>query len=162
MVLVIIIIISALCICFSIILYIIHPKSYNKISFKETLDLTDLPIVTFEQNGNKINFLLDTGANRSVINKAILPNYTYTELGANNTLSGLDGIKRVVDNINMNINYGDAVFEETFQVSDLSPVFDSIKQETGATLHGILGNAFFQKYKYVIDFNSLMFYSRKK
>ena len=76
----VIIIISALCICFSIILYIIHPKSYNKISFKETLDLTDLPIVTFEQNGNKINFLLDTGANRSVINKAILSNYTYTFL----------------------------------------------------------------------------------
>ena len=134
----------------------------NALSFKETLDLTDLPIVTFEQNGNKINFLLDTGANRSVINKTILSNYTYTELGANNTLSGLDGIKRVVDNINMNINYGDIIFEETFQVSDLSPIFDSIKQETGATLHGILGNAFFQKYKYVIDFNSLMFYSRKK
>ena len=41
-------------------------------SFREALDLVGLPIVTFYQGDKKLNFLLDTGANLSVINKAAL------------------------------------------------------------------------------------------
>ena len=43
-------------------------KEQTKISFKEGLDLTELPIVTFNQGDVKLHFLLDTGSNISFIN----------------------------------------------------------------------------------------------
>ena len=43
----------------------------KKISFKEALDLTELPIVTFIGKGRKLNFLIDTGANNRVTNLVI-------------------------------------------------------------------------------------------
>ena len=38
----------------------------KKISFKEALSLTELPVVTFIGKGKKLNFLIDTGANNSI------------------------------------------------------------------------------------------------
>ena len=41
-------------------------------SFKESMDLVELPIITFYNNGKKLNFLLDTGANNSIINLSLI------------------------------------------------------------------------------------------
>ena len=42
-------------------------------SFKEAMDLVELPVVTFYNGDKKLNFLLDTGSNISQINSSILP-----------------------------------------------------------------------------------------
>lgn len=141
-------------------------KYYDKISFKETLELTELPIVTFhhiDTQGNdiKLNFLLDTGANRSIINEGHLEKCDHRDLQAGNSLSGLDGIERMVCNTEIVLVYNKKLYKEVFQVSDMSTIFDRIKEETGATIHGILGNSFFNAYKYVIDFDTLVAYSKK-
>lgn len=135
------------------------PK-YDKISFKESLDLTDLPIVTFMHNNRKFNFLLDTGASRSILNARESKFCTYKNLEDANKLTGLDGIERTVGNILMEVSYKDNTYSEVFQVADMAVLCDDIKQETGVNVHGILGNAFFQKYKYVLDFNELVAYSK--
>ena len=59
--------------------YLIRKKV--EMSFGEALDLTGLPIVTFTQGEHKLNFLLDSGANKSVINSdhlKALPRHTPT------------------------------------------------------------------------------------
>ena len=61
----------------------------------------------------------------------------------------------------MPIVYKDKEYQEDFQVIDLSKAFGVIKSESGVNLHGILGNSFFQKYKYVINFDELIVYSLK-
>ena len=38
----------------------------------------------------------------------------------------------------------------------------TMKKEYGVTIHGLLGTGFFQKYKYVLDFNEMVAYSLKK
>lgn len=136
-------------------------KQYNKISFKETLALTDLPIVTFNNNNNKLHFVLDTGSNRSIINTRELENCKYTKLNGTNKIHGMDGISREVVNVKMSLMYNNNEFEDTFQVTDMSGAFDSWTQETGVTIHGILGNTFFTKYRYLIDFDELAFYTKK-
>lgn len=135
---------------------------YDKISFKEALDLTDLPIITFVNNGKRLNFLLDTGANKSIINSKELKHYTYTTTEVVTNLTGMDGISRQADNVNMIITYKNNDYVETFQATDMSPAFDKIKQATGVSIQGLLGNAFFQKYKYILDFNELVAYSKRK
>ena len=51
-----------------------HKKNdTTTISFKEAMDLVELPIITFYNCNTKLNFLLDTGSNNSHINKKMLP-----------------------------------------------------------------------------------------
>ena len=56
--------------------------------------------------------------------------------------------------------YNYITYNEKFQVVDMSYAFNSIKQSTGVNIHGILGNSFFEKYGYVIDFKELVAYGK--
>lgn len=140
-------------------IFIKKPK-YDKISFKESLDLTNVPIITFENNGRKLNFLLDTGSNRSLINARELETCDYRDDNSYNKLVGIDGIERTVFNVHLPLKYKTSEYKELFQVTDISNLCDDAKRETGVNLHGILGNTFFIKYKYIIDFEELVAYSK--
>ena len=68
----------------------IDPK-VGRISFRESMDLVELPIVTFMNNGKKLNFLLDTGASYSSINEAALEGLSYVETGETGFGMGIEG-----------------------------------------------------------------------
>lgn len=133
-------------------------KSKSKISFKESMDLTELPVVTFYNNDQKLNFLLDTGSNDSHINRSILPNLKHEMLHYQKNLIGVEGNLSECLFCNMAITYKDQKFEGDFSVTELDDAFNAIKQESGVQIHGILGSKFFQKYRYVLDFSSLIAY----
>jgi len=156
-----VLILEALILGVSVLIERRRSKQYNKISFKETLALTDLPIVTFINNNNRLHFVLDTGSNRSIINARELESCKYVKLEGTNKVHGMDGISREVMNVKMSLLYNDKMFEDIFQVTDMSGAFDSWTNETGVTIHGILGNTFFTKYRYLIDFDELAFYTKK-
>lgn len=139
--------------------YKVHTTSV--MSFKESMDLTELPIVTFYNNGNKLNFLLDTGANTSVINHSALSSVSYEKEKGTGTLFGMEGNKIEVCYVTIPLEYKERIYEDRFQVVDMSQSFNQIKLESGVTLHGVLGSLFFQKYQYVLDFKSLIAYSKK-
>lgn len=141
-------------------LYQINKKNKSKISFKESMDLTELPVITFINNNVKLNFLLDTGSNNSFINKSILNMLDYKELNGASNIIGFDGNKIKNSICKMKIEYKDYIFDTTFNIADLDAPFNVIKQEDGVQLHGILGSLFFQKYKYVLDFQSLIAYMK--
>lgn len=137
----------------------IDPK-VGRISFRESMDLVELPIVTFMNNGRKLNFLLDTGASYSSINEAALEGLSYVDTGETGFGIGIEGtVKEDRGYIRMDVGYRSQSYEDDFQVVDLSQAFGMIKQEYGINLHGILGNTFFQKYKYVLNFDELVAYS---
>ena len=141
-------------------LYQTNKKNKSKISFKESMDLTELPVITFVNNNVKLNFLLDTGSNNSFINKSILNMLDYKELNGASNIIGFEGNKIENSICEMKIGYKDYVFDTTFNIADLDASFNVIKQEDGVQLHGILGSLFFQKYKYVLDFQSLIAYMK--
>lgn len=136
-------------------------RNNNKMSFRETMDLVDLPIITFKHKDNKLNFLLDTGASSSVINKSALEFLDYKTIDKKNYVYGSEGNKFVEEFIEMTITYKDKEYTEEFIQSDLDKAFDNLKKDFGVNLVGILGNSFFQKYKYIIDFKELAAYSSK-
>lgn len=138
-----------------------HHKKRVNMSFREAMDLTDLPIVTFYNNGNKFNLLLDTGANLSVIDSNALDKLNYEELDTIGTVFGMEGNKTEVNHIKAYLEYKDKKYEETFQVVDMSASFNQIKEESGVNLSGILGSLFFKKYQYILDFDALIAYSKK-
>lgn len=135
-------------------------EKLDKMSFKEAMDLCNLPVVTFVNNGKKLNFILDTGAETSVINKSTLEALEYTKTNKTIELYGIEGNTQTVNIINISIDYKCKSYVEEFQVVNLTPIFDKIKSQHGVTLHGILSSAFFKKYKYTLDFNELIAYSK--
>lgn len=138
-----------------------YSKRYKSaISFRESLDLTGLPVITFNQGKNKFNFLLDTGATNSVINEAQLSNIKHDVIeGAQCEVYGIEGNTQTVPFVEIKFKR-DIDYIGNFQVVDLSTAFDAVKSETGVTIVGILGNDFFQNYKYVLDYNTMIAYSK--
>ena len=133
-------------------------KNASKISFRESMDLTELPVVTFYNGDKKLNFLLDTGSNVSHINSSVIHLLDHTKTDQKTDTIGMEGNKVSNDICKMTVYYRNQRFEEDFIISDLNDAFDIIKQEDGVQIHGILGSKFFEKYKYVLDFSELIAY----
>lgn len=137
-------------------------KDYKEISFKQGIELTDLPICTFYQGEQKINFLLDTGATDSIINKTALEqlNLQYEILQKKSIVFGMEGNKTEASFCKMAIRHVDKVLEDEFLICNMDAAFGHVKAESGVNLHGILGSKFFNKFKYILDFKELIAYSK--
>lgn len=136
-----------------------HNKK-SQMSFREAMDLVGLPIVTFYQGDKKLNFLLDTGSNLSVINEAALESIEHETLDRKGSLYGVDGIKRETSFASIGLVYKKNEYREEFQVTNMQAAIDEIKAESGVNMIGIIGNDFFRRYKYILDFDELIAYSK--
>lgn len=132
-------------------------------SLKESMDLVELPIITFYIGDKKLNFLLDTGSNLSHINSSVLNNIPFTPLNITSDIAGMEGNKQETGFCELSVKATDEgnEFTEMFAISDLDRSFGIVKEESGVQLHGILGSVFFKKYKYIIDFDNLKVYFKK-
>ena len=135
-------------------------KGRNWMSFKESLDLVGLPIVTFKQGDKKFNFLLDTGASESVINANNVKDFVITPLEGSGTSFGIDGERKNVNYVSVNLEYNNNTYPHEYQVLDMQDALDNIKNEHGVTMVGILGNNFLEQYKYVLDFADFIAYQK--
>ena len=136
-------------------------KKYESMSFKEAMDLAELPVVTFYNKDKKLNFLLDTGSDSSYINKSALLSLEYKEINGNMNIISGGGSTQSLGCCEMTVTYKNQKFVDKFYVSDLDKAFEVIKSETGVQIHGILGSKFFAKYKYILAFENLIAYSKR-
>lgn len=136
----------------------IHPDA---MSFQNSMDLAELPVVTFRQGDRKINFLLDTGSNNCVIDSNILKSIDHRMLDTETSIFGLEGNVQKTSVCTIKMTYKDREYEYPYVIQDMSAAFDSIKKETGVTVNGILGSRFFNEFKYVLDFDELIAYSKE-
>ena len=136
-------------------------KKESLMDFGTALDLTGVPVVTFKNNGNNYNFILDTGANYSIINSIILEKFIYTKSNSAHSLIGIEGNSKDVPCVNIHLNYRDYNFKEEFQVVNMNSAFKNIKENTEITIDGILGSEFLRKHGYILDFHNLIAYIKK-
>jgi hypothetical protein len=136
-------------------------KQDNIISFGQGFALTELPIISLYQGNKAFNFLLDTGSNDSIIDSNILAKMEHEMLDQESSLYGMEGNCQTVKRCNISLSYGDSDFPYEYLICDMKEAFGRIKKESGVTLHGIIGSKFFNEYKYVLDFESLVAYSKK-
>lgn len=135
-------------------------KKNSEISFREAMDLAELPVITFYNGDRKINFLLDTGSNISYLNKSIVSSLVVESTGEESNIIGIEGNKVNCKICKMIIRRKNQEFEEEFSIADLDKAFRIVKEESGVQMHGILGSRFFEKYKYVLDFKDYIAYVR--
>lgn len=136
----------------------IHPQA---MSFQNSMDLAELPVVTFHQGDKKINFLLDTGSNNCVIDSNILKSIDHKMLNVETNISGLEGNAQKAGVCTIKMSYKDKEYEYPYVIQDMSAAFNSIKKETGVTVNGMLGSKFFNEFKYILDFDELIAYSKE-
>ena len=134
-----------------------------KMSFKEALDLTELPVVTFYNGGKKVNFLLDTGSNASYFNirdVERLEKYERVNKVSTGIVTGSSVVEETHGYIRIPLEYKGSTYSDDFVLYDISDSFDNIKKESGVSIHGILGNQFFTKYRYILDFDKMIAYMK--
>lgn len=135
-------------------------KKSSEISFREAMDLAELPVITFYNGDKKINFLLDTGSNISYLNESIVSSLVTESTGEVSNIIGIEGNKVNCKICKMIIRRKNQEFEDEFSIADLDKAFSIVKKESGVQIHGILGSRFFEKYKYVLDFKDYIAYVR--
>lgn len=135
-------------------------KKSSEISFREAMDLAELPVITFYNGDKKINFLLDTGSNISYLNESIVSSLVTESTGEESNIIGIEGNKVNCKICKMIIRRKNQEFEGEFSIADLDKAFSIVKKESGVQIHGILGSRFFEKYKYVLDFKDYIAYVR--
>lgn len=149
--------------CISCTIICIFYRKTNKIefSFKEGMDKIGLPIISLNQNGNTYNFLLDTGAEFSVLNTTTIENIAYTEIQATGEIYGVSGEKTSTSYVAAGFSYKNTSFLEMFQVCNVAGL-DFINEEYKIVIVGILGSSFLSKYKFLVDFKQLKAYTDGK
>lgn len=135
-------------------------KNKPVISFRESLDLTGLPIVTFKQGKDRLNFILDTGASKSLIDSNILSNIEYEELADVAVSYGVDGIAHETPYVGIVLSYNGKEYPEAFKVMDMATSFGKLKEDYGVNVHGLLSSHFFENYSYVLDFAEMVAYGK--
>lgn len=123
--------------------------------------LGGLPLVTFYNNKKPFTFLIDTGSNYSILNERLINNFDYYPIeGATGTIYGIDGNPKEVSYVRMHINLLDRSYVVDFQVSTLA-AFDKFGEEINLEIAGILGSAFLNRNKFVLDFENQQLYSNE-
>lgn len=156
------IVVLLICIAGIIIAYNYYkPTGITTIPFKESIDLINLPIVTFVNNNVKLHFLLDTGSDDSYINIDVLDKLVVKKsYNVKRDIVTGNGSISSSQIVLMDISYKEQCFENAFIVSDMGEAFDAATGASGIKIHGILGSVFFAKYKYVLDYMKLEAYSK--
>lgn len=132
-------------------------------SFKETMTDVGIPIVTLKNGEKEFNFILDTGSDISHIDSNIKDSLSDTEEVEGDNLTVITANGSVEGNnswIRVPLNYKKQSFTEDFIPLDLHDSFESLREDTGIQLHGILGGTFLRKYRYVLDYDDLVAYTK--
>ena len=128
-------------------------KKSLSLDFYQSIALTELPIITFLNNGKRYNMLVDTGSNWSYINSQELESMITTKESVSKSFVSANGgntncgAKHTID-----FAIKGFILTHDFIENDFSMTFGNIKQETGVNLSGIIGTDFLRKYKFVVNF----------
>lgn len=132
----------------------------TEISFRETLELVEAPVVTFKtraQNGTdlKLNLLIDTGSSHSFFDTNVIGDVDimmYDKNDTNHSVTTQGGELDVTNSISLSFSYDMFNFDENFLLLDMTKTNQFLKEKHGFQIAGILGNTFFKETKTYIDY----------
>lgn len=145
--------------------YIFDVKLFKRkgdiLEFSNNYKTHKLPFISLNFNGQKYNFLLDTGADVNVINESafnVISNGTIQLIP--NGLIITAGTDVMSQKANVPFKYINKKFEETFAIMNLDANFNFLHKKHGVLLHGILGSNFFEAHRWSIDFENMVLWTK--
>lgn len=134
-------------------------------SFKASQELVGLPIITFYNNKTKLHFLLDTGADRSLFSTKALPlveHAIYKDICSSYVAA--DGAHVQVQIGKIKLHYEGREYENDFNLGDTSAISNAIGlviKGKPVEIVGVIGDDFLTKYRYILDFEKMIAYSKQ-
>ena len=77
------------------IMYAAYAKGKDVMSFKQSMELCDLPIITFYIGEKKLNFILDTGCIQSMLDADIIDKYKLNDIIKDYDKKGLINLGKI-------------------------------------------------------------------
>ena len=124
--------------------------------FDVCIDKLGLPIVSFESNNNKFNFLIDTGSNLSHLKIGVAEKMKSRPItkGCQTVITTGNGIVKQHGYYIVELKSKHYTFNQEFEVMDLEDTF----RDWGVNVDGILGVDFLMANGYKLNFNTLSMY----
>lgn len=122
-----------------------------------------MPIIEVKIQGKTHKFMLDSGANINVLDKAsfdALDNSNIEKLESKGFTTASGDSTDNVFKANIDFKHKQRKFNETFEILDMSGPFGSIAAKDGVTIQGILGSHFFKTHRWTIDFENLIVWTK--
>lgn len=119
-----------------------------------------LPLIVVQLFNNNICLLLDTGSNQNIIDKRIYEIFK-DKIQLNDEVKQITTLGEPLINsfeVILPFVFERVEYEEPFVCVENIEGFNAIKEESDIQLHGILGNNFFLKYGWIIDFDKIIIY----
>lgn len=133
----------------------------SKISLKESMDLAQVPVITFQEGDRKLNFLVDSGSSESHISKSAARELLGTPVEVEYDYIGSTGSDNISKMVEAVLKYKENEFKVNLMVNEsLDESFAGVKESCGVQLHGLLGSDFLREHKYILDFAELVAYHK--
>lgn len=138
-------------------------EDYNKYIKKKIYPLESqenfgIPIIKITQKEQEFYFVVDTGANNSVINIHNLDLFDHIKLNVKGSVYGMEGNATPVEYIRSTFNILNDNFIDEFQIIDMSQCFGLSKDLYGIVISGILGSEFLKRYSLSVDLKNNVLY----
>ena len=115
------------------------------------------PLLTCKNNDSEFTFLIDTGADVSIINKGSLSQISHTEgEGKVHIMTGSTSV--VASNCNIKLSTKHFSSTEEFRVLDIGSQCFTLSTMAGTIIHGVLGMSFLIKNNLILDFKNNKIY----
>ncbi len=127
------------------------------------LSKTGLPLIVVNIFGNEVCLMLDTGSNRNIIDQRIFDQFRdrLTTSETSSEVLTLNGTTQGMI-IDVPFTFENDDYHEPFLCVEMTDTFDKIHDESGIQIYGSLGNHFFLKYGWIIDFERIEVYTNNK
>ena len=124
---------------------------------------TGLPLIVVKLFENDICFMLDTGSNRNIIDHRIFDHFK-DRLKQSESSDEVCTLNGTATGMKVDIPFCFENFDylEPFLCTEMADAFDKINEEADIQIHGILGNHFFLKHGWVLDFDKVIVYNQLK
>lgn len=134
--------------------YKVKGKNLYKVKFNKSYDKLKLPMITLNIAGKKANFILDTGAETSILNTKFYDTLdkSKVEERGKDVVYSANGGKTESKEIVTNIKYEKEDYTISCLVTDINDMMEHIGKKNGIKIAGLLGSDFFVNNRWVIDF----------
>ena len=124
------------------------------------LHKTGLPLIVVRLFEHDICLMLDTGSNQNIIDNGIYEHFRdkLTTSESSGEILSLHGASKKGITVNLPFTFENQEYNEPFVCSNANETFEQIEKETDITICGILGNRFFLKHDWILDFEKMMVY----
>lgn len=129
------------------------------------LSKTGLPLIPVIVGDYALCFIIDSGATLSLLDSSVADRLgdLANKNNKNSIILGIDGKHRELEHsTTLSFQIDEYTFTHTFDCESLFEALIKIEIESDIQVHGILGNDFLLKNKWIIDFEKLEIYSMQK